>query len=55
MGYLYETGSSVTKDLAEAKRDYGLAQASNPLAKSKLKRLNKGGAGAPSISNVIDY
>ncbi|MDR2339999.1 MAG: hypothetical protein LBF40_07700 [Deltaproteobacteria bacterium] len=55
MGYFYETGASVTKDLAEAKRYYGLAEARYPLAKRNLERLNKGGAGTPAISNEIDY
>jgi TPR repeat protein len=55
MGYYYETGSSVTKDLPEAKKYYSAAQARCPLAKANLDRLARGGKGEPSLSSAIDF
>lgn len=58
MGYYYETGASVSKDIEEAKRYYALAEKRYPLAKINLDRLSKGTkgpGGPPSLSQEIDY
>jgi TPR repeat protein len=55
MGYFYETGTAVSKDAAEARRYYTLAQKRYPLARSNLDRLRKSGKDGPAISSSIDY
>jgi TPR repeat protein len=55
MGYYYETGSSVTKDLKEAEKFYTMASKRYPLAKTNLDRLKKKAKDAPSLATNIDY
>jgi TPR repeat protein len=55
MGYFYETGASVSKDVIEAKKYYTLAQGRYPLAKTNLDRLNRGNGGMPSLQSSVDY
>jgi TPR repeat protein len=55
LGYFYETGEGVSRDLQEAKRHYSLAKNRYPLAKRNLDRLNKKEKSPPLLASGIDY
>jgi TPR repeat protein len=55
MGYYYETGVPVSRDLTEAKRYYGLARGSYPLAQANLDRLSGKGGGGPLVAATVDF